>query len=368
MYVLITVDTESSKRRGKPLPYEQMVYGRVGEECFGIPKIISICNQYGLGATFFVSVFEAQHYGADLIKKTCLDIAEAGHDVQLHTHPNWIYSDWLMWQYPLERQIELIKRGKEMLCQFLGEPPIAHRAGAFGADFNTLKALAANAIPIDSSFFFGYPYCRLTSPPLSKNGISVISGMQMAASAIRHSPSANGVVEIPPTIFTEIKLGSFKRYRNLDPYTTSLPEMIRVVKQAKERGLKTVVVLLHSFTFLRMDRDRTRFEPDWKDIKKFDQFCAWLKGEPGIEVVTMKQIADLESEIRNPKSAISMSAIRHPKSEIEDDLVPHPGMPYTLMRSFTHFRKSRKNKLVAIFSLSTGLFLLMFLGWLIGFR
>ncbi|MDI6791335.1 MAG: hypothetical protein QME81_00485 [bacterium] len=349
MYVLITVDTESSICQGKPLPYEQMVYGRIGKECYGIPKIISICGQYGLGATFFVSVFEAQHYGRELIKKVCLDIAEAGHDLQLHTHPIWIDSDWLMWQYPLERQIGLIKIGKEMVYQFSGEYPIAHRAGGFGADFNTLKALAANSIPIDSSFFFGYPCCRLTSPPLSKNGISLI----------------DGVLEIPSTVYTEIKLASFKRYRNLDPYTTSLPEMIRVVKQAKERGLKTVVVLLHSFTFLKMNKDRTRFEPDRADIKKFDRFCAWLKEEPGIEVVTMKQIAECgiqNSEFRIQSSEHSAFRILHSAF----DFVPHPGIFYTLLRFFAHFRKSRKNRLVAIFIGMAGMMLFIIVGWLIG--
>ena len=53
--LLLTVDTESSMVGTTPLPTEQMVYGRVDGETWGIERIMDCCDARGVKATFFVS-------------------------------------------------------------------------------------------------------------------------------------------------------------------------------------------------------------------------------------------------------------------------------------------------------------------------
>lgn len=46
-----------------------------------------------------------------------------------------------MYLYSLNKQTEIIKDGKELVKEWTGEYPIAHRAGAYGINENTFMAL-----------------------------------------------------------------------------------------------------------------------------------------------------------------------------------------------------------------------------------
>ena len=86
-----------------------------------------------------------------------------GHEVQLHTHPVWVDPDRRlnMHQLPLDEQVAIIEQGKELLAQWSGTNPIAHRAGAYGLNEVTLQALRLTGLPVDCSMYYDHPNCMV---------------------------------------------------------------------------------------------------------------------------------------------------------------------------------------------------------------
>ena len=170
--VFITVDTEHSiggafkDRNLKPVGNEKRIWGKIGDKYFGIPLMVDIAETFDIHLTFFVEVLNKHYFGEDETKKVCEYVLKRGHDVQLHLHPNYLnfklnnpqekaYSD-LIGTYSPEKQIELIKEGMEILIQNGVPRPIAFRAGCFGANEETLQALKAVGVLIDSSYNKAY--------------------------------------------------------------------------------------------------------------------------------------------------------------------------------------------------------------------
>jgi len=314
-YIIITVDTEASMYKGKPLPLSKMVYGRIGGEFYGITKMMDIADKYGIKLTFFVSALEYLYYG-DEIKKVCNEIHKRGHDVQLHIHPAWKYKQKFLWEYDLNKQIEMIREGKEKIYEWIGEYPIAHRAGGFGANLNTIKALQKNNIPLDFSLFSHYRWCKLDFTYF--NSIFEVEG----------------IVEVPSTVFSFLKFLNKKIYRNLDINADSLRELIYVIKELEHKKIKVATLLMHSFSFLKVDKKREKFLPDKKVIKKFEKFLNFLKKNPQYQVITAKEFYNLYKA--------------HPHLFQTNDFIPHTGLLMTLERAFENFHKSWKNKIFVI--------------------
>ena len=150
---IFTVDVEV----GKSHDAEARIWGRCVEGEFGIGFQLEQLRQRGFGGSFFVNVYESRRHGAEFFGKVCRRIVESGSDVELHTHPDGWTEDWsrpYMWQYTLAEQVELVRLGQKMLADWTGSPAIAHRAGSFAANDDTLRACIANGLRIDSSEAF----------------------------------------------------------------------------------------------------------------------------------------------------------------------------------------------------------------------
>jgi peptidoglycan/xylan/chitin deacetylase (PgdA/CDA1 family) len=187
-----------------------------------------------------------------------------------------------MYLYSLDEQIKIIKDGKELVKEWTGENPVAHRAGAYGINEDTFVALKENGIPIDSSSFYGHPNCKAV---VTKNKI------------VEH----NGIIEIPVTVFRRVqrvKLGGWvlKRqssYVKTDIDWANLGELKSFVKQAKENNVKVMTLFMHSYSLLKFDQDFTHFEPDGNDIEKLDKFLNYVANDPEIRVITMKEFYEM---------------------------------------------------------------------------
>lgn len=319
MRAIITVDVEASTYKGRPLPFDKMVFGDFDGKQFGVAAIMDICEAYNVKATFFVDVFEYQNVGESRLKDVCMLIKNRGHDVQLHTHPSRIWDRMCMKDYSLEDQIDIIKKGADLLFQWIGEHPIAHRAGSFGANEETLLALRENNIFLDSSLFASYPHCQLNSK------------------SINQVFEYNGTIEVPPTLYIPLKLGKFVNYRNVDIDACTLSELKHVTKVCNEKGLSVMTVLLHSFSFIKRNPDSTIFSPDDVDMKRFDRFLSFCTKDLGTEFITMKELYE---EYKHA-----------PENFIGDDVVPTTGFFKTFIRACQRWRTSRKNQILILFVL-----------------
>lgn len=101
----------------------------------------------------------------DLIRGNLFELVNAGHDVELHFHPQWLYSNYIDGEWKLDFKhykladmpywdtIELFKEAKKYLDETIGRRTIAFRAGGYSLNSFSGYAdlLRQNDIKIDSS-------------------------------------------------------------------------------------------------------------------------------------------------------------------------------------------------------------------------
>ncbi|EPS52535.1 hypothetical protein CFSAN002368_07690 [Clostridium botulinum A1 str. CFSAN002368] len=112
---------------------------------------------------YILNVYESKKWEKEGFGRICDNICKRGFDVQLHTHPYWMYdvNREHMHEYSLEEQKTIIKDGIQLLSYYTNEKPVAHRAGAYGANKDTIEALRQNGVKYDFSMFYGHPNCKI---------------------------------------------------------------------------------------------------------------------------------------------------------------------------------------------------------------
>lgn len=265
----LTVDTEFSTHPG-----EVGLTGRLNGEEFGVMRLADICLRHGLRATFFMDVCNTQGERGRLMREAGLRLREMGHDLQLHTHPEWAHDPARsrMCEYELEEQIGILTQSRARFERWFGMPPMAYRAGDWSANDNTLVALRQAGIPVDSSLFFGWPPCELTNPEGASN-----------------RPRRYGdVLELPPTIFKSRGPGC--PYRLLSTDGQLYGEVAAVARRLAIGGSPLLVSVYHSFSFLGWNRRRTRYwvEPD--EVRKFERFVELIARDPRAEALTIREL------------------------------------------------------------------------------
>jgi hypothetical protein len=294
--VFITVDTETSiggafKDKSKsPVGADKRVFGVIDGREYGINLIMKMLDTCDFKGTFFVEPFHSFYFGIDSLKAVCEAIAKKNHDTQLHVHPNYLnfcaqapidllsprekYPD-VMAAYSLEEQVHIVELGKKLLENCGVPSPLAFRAGCFGADQNTLTALARNDLKIDSS------YCL--------HAIGRRCFLQMGQ--INDNIMSNGIIEFPITHFIDISLPGIRRYKPFDISSVSYREMKHVLEHAFIQGPKNVVIILHSFTFVKKKNIQyEQMTPDYSMINKFRHLSYFLNdNRDKFRVTTFKE-------------------------------------------------------------------------------
>lgn len=119
----------------------------------GVPNLINVADKYGAKLTFTVC--------PEVVKSFPKGIK---HEIGLHIHPGWVYlkhenGSWIvgdrylkehcqqsvnstvLWDYPYDEQLNMIRTGKEYLEKELDVEPRVFVAGRWCEDNNTIKAL-----------------------------------------------------------------------------------------------------------------------------------------------------------------------------------------------------------------------------------
>ncbi len=189
--VLITIDTELWCDGWKNLDahfldaLKKYIYGKTPSGEYGLPFLLRVLNDNGLKATFFVEPLFALRFGLDPLAEIVGIILDAGQSVELHLHTEWvdeaksplfpgvIEKRQHISCFSYEEQVVLLHKSADLLG-LAGAPRLhAFRAGNFGANFDTLRALSTLDICIDSSYNTNQPACEINlSPPHTsgKNG------------------------------------------------------------------------------------------------------------------------------------------------------------------------------------------------------
>ena len=305
---MLTVDVESYQK-GDP---DKQIWGKQADGEHGIRRIMDLLDKHGLKGTFYLNVYEAAKHGEPTIAEVARAIHQRGHDLQLHTHPAPMYGFRNMQHVDLAQQEAVLLRGKELILKWTGKTVVAHRAGAFGANLDTLKASRTVGLAIDSSFSPASPNSMLTRQLPASNWPSLVEG----------------VVELPVSYYAQLSFGNWQSLRILDVEATSLGEFKSVIRQFREGGAPAVNILMHSFSFVRFGVANPALE------QRFEQLLAFLAKEPGVEVVTVSQL--------HPAWTSQIGALKP-----DAGVVPYTGLWLTYRRAIEHAGQGGENLMVA---------------------
>jgi hypothetical protein len=73
-----------------PRAFERHIYGRTAQGDFGMPYQLRVMNDHGLTSVCFVEPLFSCRFGAQPLSEIVGLVNEAGHENQLHMHPEWV--------------------------------------------------------------------------------------------------------------------------------------------------------------------------------------------------------------------------------------------------------------------------------------
>lgn len=275
--VYITIDTEYSagmaEREGtdcRAANFARSIMGRTQDGDAGISYQMDIFDRHGLKAVFFVDPMPALLWGVEAIADIVQPIIRRGHDVQLHLHTEWLALSGKknplgnrhghnMRDFTLEEQYSLLDYAQSVLMEAGAPRPIAFRAGNYGANDDTLRALARLGIAYDSSHCPGISggYCDISLSP----------GDRLP---VRHC----GVTEVPVASIAGPRDGQ----RHAQITALSAREMLCAIRHARTLGQDSFSLVSHSFELLSRDRGRINHIIR----RRFEHFCARLAAMKGV--------------------------------------------------------------------------------------
>ena len=279
--VYLTIDTEYAAHlpgaNGTPGTraenYERSILCRTPSGAVGIFHQMDVMDAHGIKGVFFVDPMPALLWGIAAIEEVVGPIVERGHDVQLHCHTEWLahvpgnglssHIGRNLKDFALEDQCRILEYARDTLVAAGAPVPIAFRAGNYGANDDTLRALAALGIAYDSS------HC----PALigADCGISLGSGD-------RRPCTRENVLEVP--IGCIETFGGRLRHGQLT--ALSLRELVAEVRHARDSQVAEVILVSHSFELLSRDRRRINRIVE----RRFRRLCAAIAAMPGVSSAT----------------------------------------------------------------------------------
>lgn len=249
-----------------PDAFRKYIDGATPQGDFGLPYTLKVLNDHGLRGVFFVEPLFSARFGAAPLEDIIGRVVESGHEAQLHLHTEWVDEARVpllenvhgkrqhLRYFSLDEQTRLIGTGAKLLRQAGALDINAFRAGSFAFNRDTLGALAANGIAIDSSY--------------NASQFGLDSGV-LPGTAVVEPIECDGVVEYPMTVFDD----GTRTLRHAQLTACSFGEMAGLLWQALERGRRSFVILSHGSELLNPAKTR----PDAVVVKRFHQLCAFLE-------------------------------------------------------------------------------------------
>jgi hypothetical protein len=234
-----------------------------------VPYQLQVLADAGLKATYFIDPMFSFALGAEPLRAIVELVKRNGQEIGLHLHPEWLtdrrcvgfppFAGPHLSQYAQATQSALIRAGAARLEEVGAGRIGAFRAGSWGANRATLGALAENGIAFDSSL---NPTFAASFPDLPERATQL------------QPVRLDGVWEFPVTNFVDRPPAA---QRPLHVCACSLAEFRAVLEHAATAGWFAVVLVLHSFEFVRVDRlSSRRAGPQRLLARRFEQLCDYL--------------------------------------------------------------------------------------------
>jgi hypothetical protein len=272
--VLLTIDTEvyplhadwRADRLARDIARD--IYGQTQRRAVGLNYQIEVLNRFGLKAVFFVESLFAEAVGGGPLERMVDEIQSAGHEAQLHLHPEWL--EWMdappvpklgretIREYAPAEQAQLVAVGLRNLRRAGATDVNAFRAGDFAAGAATFSALHENGIAFDTS----YNACH-------RGSLADVAGISGQTQPRRVA----GLWEFPVSCWD----AGFGHRRAAQVCSCSSGELQGALLAAWHEKWHSFVIVSHSFELLKKRRRRVSCPvPDPLVVRRFETLCEFL--------------------------------------------------------------------------------------------
>ncbi len=288
-YAMLTVDVEALPRRASKDHVSRLIWGEHDKGTAGVREMCSIADEVNARHICFVDACGAYAY-RDEISHVIHWLNQAGQDVQLHAHPEYLpqefwsshgydYQPRFMNQYDDGKAEFTIRFFSKLMSNLTGKPILGFRAGSFRWNTNTICALRATGIPLSFN-----------------NSMNAYVSRQCAYSEPTNQPYiwSNGVVEIPVTEKRFFPLFGKEWWGRLQypvsNYFRNPPW--RVLRPYIASGNPSLLVLLlHSWSMLYWDRDGHAVYRDDRRLEDYRKLLHRLSKD--YDIITTAEFLDL---------------------------------------------------------------------------
>ncbi|MBV8097354.1 MAG: hypothetical protein JO110_29745 [Acetobacteraceae bacterium] len=280
--VCLTVDVEFSlgsafSVQGAEPIGDDRVYCRVGGREWGLGFLLKTFAQYGINATFFVEALHPNYFGYAPMERAVQKILRAGHDVQLHLHPQWLFFADPHWRRKTDagppnddlhgrsedEVVRIIEMGLAAFARWNAPRPIALRTGRLRADRAIYRAMARTGIRLSSNIGWGW--------------------FQPAEQELRISAGRawiEGVLEAPVMTYRQFASPPLKPLRLFTVTSTSVAEARSLLDQAWQAQISPVVILTHPFEFVRYFGSISPVTASRINVGRLEALCRKIANEP----------------------------------------------------------------------------------------
>jgi len=284
--VLITIDTEYSsghyrhaEGRDRARNFDRAIACRSAAGDVGLFYQLDVFERSGIRAVFFVDPMPALVWGQEAVDAVVQPILARGHEVQLHCHTEWLEfaekspipgrTGVNIKDFTLAEQIIVLEWCLQRIVDAGAPRPTAFRAGNYGANDDTLRALAELGLQWDSSFPAGYD-----------GSLCDISLVQGDCRPVEHC----GMTEFPASA-----IAARRGHRHAQLTALSFAEIESAIIHAARSGWPGFCLVSHSFELF----NRQAQKPNALLRARFEKLCAWLANSDAAFGATF---ADLPAE------------------------------------------------------------------------
>ena len=233
--IFLTVDVECHNYDMQ----NQYLWGNIGNNEYGLRKILELGKELDIPINFFVDFAEANRYGIDFIIKIVDLIKLYGQGIYLHLHPNFISGDdnrTFLWQYSYDEQLEILKKGLDSYRVIMKRDNCpSFRIGRYAANENMYKAMNELKMDtIDLSYCCHCPkMCDISNDKLETYNKPI---------------SYNSLIIFPNTRYVGFKVFKLKKVFNIDTADTTINEFKKFLRL---NTLKNITFTMHSWNFIK---------------------------------------------------------------------------------------------------------------------
>lgn len=271
----------------------------------GLPLIFRSMSRVGAPCVVFLDTTGLYRYGRREFRESVDLIIQAGHDLQMHIHPETLYPQWFeergvpsptaedkargtqFWPYDIVHRLHRVVT--DDLASFKGERPIAYRAGAYRISDSIIQTLVELGYLFDSS----YDILNI------KGHVSIGGGGKLNNAAVRYG----GLVELPITAYTWGRPSRTVRFvANRNAY-----DRVVMLERMHEMGIRVITYILHSYSMMKVygsaeepNAKVGRLGPDALIVEHFDRELEFMSQHEGFEIVdttTLKTRIDEDPSI-----------------------------------------------------------------------